>query len=158
MKISTTQKIVPFLWYDNKAEEAALQYTSIFPDSRILTTTRQPSENNKGPVQSIHFTLQNQLFYGFNGGPHFQFTPAISLFVHCADQQEIDYYWDKLLVGGRPDRCGWLRDAYGVSWQIIPNQLGAALQQKDRDKAQRAMQAMLKMEKIIIKDLENAWA
>jgi predicted 3-demethylubiquinone-9 3-methyltransferase (glyoxalase superfamily) len=154
MTLKPSQKIVPFLWFDNQAEQAANFYTSVFPESKIISVNRQPAlgVSEQGAIMSVNFELQNQLFYGFNGGPHFQFTPAISLFVHCDNQEEVDYYWEKLVEGGRPERCGWLTDAYGLSWQIIPRQLGQALQQSD----QRALQAMLKMTKIIIQDLENS--
>lgn len=156
MTISTQQKIVPFLWFDHQAEEAAKRYTTIFPNSRINSIRHYPArEAGAEPlVMSVNFELQQQLFYGFNGGPHFQFTSAISFFVNCDDQAEVDHYWNHLLQGGRAERCGWLRDAFGVSWQIIPRQLGQYLNHQDPEKAQRALQAMLKMEKIIIKDLD----
>jgi len=158
MTLQHSQKIVPFIWFDSQAEQAAYLYTSVFPDSKIISVNRQPmiKHDEQGADMSVNFELQNQLFNGFNGGPHFQFTPAASLFVHCENQEEVDYYWNKLVKGGRPERCGWLKDAFGLSWQIIPRQLGEALPQSDPRKAQRAMQAMLKMDKIIIEDLENS--
>ncbi len=140
------QTITPFLWYDGKAEEAARLYTSIFPNSKIKAASPMSAE----------FTLDGQDFIAFNGGPHYQFTPAVSLFVHCKDQAEVDYYWNKLGEGGREDRCGWLQDRFGLSWQIIPRILGELLRHEDPATAKRAMDAMLQMQKIDIAKLEAA--
>ena len=141
------QRIVPFLWFDGKAEEAAKFYVSIFKNSKVLSAT----------PMSVTFQLEGQQFYALNGGPQFKFTPAISLFVNCETQQEVDDLWTKLLAGGREDQCGWLQDKYGLSWQIIPTALGRMLGDKDAEKANRVMQAMLQMKKIDIKGLQQAY-
>jgi predicted 3-demethylubiquinone-9 3-methyltransferase (glyoxalase superfamily) len=146
------QKISPFLWFDDQAEEAMKFYTSIFPRSRIVGLMPGPG----GKVMGGTFEIEGQEFMTLNGGPHFKFSPAISLFVKCETQREVDEYWDKLSAGGEIQQCGWLKDKYGVSWQIIPNLLGQLLQDKDREKANRAMQAMMKMKKIDIKGLQDA--
>jgi predicted 3-demethylubiquinone-9 3-methyltransferase (glyoxalase superfamily) len=153
------QKITPFLWFDDKAEEAMNFYVSIFKNSKVGTVTRygEAGPGPKGTVMSATFQLDGQEFFALNGGPHYKFTPAISLFVNCETQQEVDELWDKLSAGGRKDRCGWLQDKYGLSWQIIPSVLGKLLQDKDAKKSQRVMQAMLKMEKLDIKKLEQAY-
>ena len=143
------QKITTFLWYNTEAEEAARFYVSIFKNSRILSVN----------PMTVTFQLEGQTFYALNGGPQFKFTPAISLFVDCADQAEVDQLWTKLLAGGgREDQCGWLQDKYGLSWQIIPKALGSMLSDQDRTKADRALQAMLKMKKIEVAKLEAAYA
>jgi len=144
------QKIVPCLWFDNQVEEAVQLYTSIFKDSRIISTQRY---ENAGPelneqVITMEFELFGQEFMALNGGPTFKFTPAISFFLKCESQSEVDFYWDKLSEGGVIEQCGWLRDKFGVSWQIIPNLLGELLGDKDPAKANRVMQAMLQMTKI----------
>jgi predicted 3-demethylubiquinone-9 3-methyltransferase (glyoxalase superfamily) len=152
------QKITPFLWFDNQAEEAANFYTSIFKDSRIKSFMRY-GETGPGPngsVMGVTFELNGQEFIALNGGPQFTFTPAISFFVHCETQDEVDYFWEKLLEGGREDQCGWLQDKYGLSWQIVPDILGELLQDKDPQKSKRAMEAMLKMKKLDIKVLMQA--
>jgi len=153
------QKITPFLWFDGNAEEAMNFYVSIFKNSRVVNVTRygDAGPGPKGTVMSATFQLEGQDFYALNGGPQYQFTPAISLFVHCETQQEVDDLWNKLLEGGESHRCGWLRDKYGLSWQIIPNVLGKMLQDKDPKRANRVMQAMLKMDKIDIKGLKEAY-
>jgi predicted 3-demethylubiquinone-9 3-methyltransferase (glyoxalase superfamily) len=154
----TSQKIVPFLWFDKEAQIAAEFYTGIFPNSRITATTKYP-EGGPMPaetIMSVNFELQGLPFYALNAGPMFKFTPAISFFVNCENQDEVDYFWDKLVLGGREDRCGWLQDQFGLSWQIIPKQLGECLHHKDRAKAQRAMEAMMQMRKIEIEKLVNA--
>ena len=148
------QKIVTFLWFDGKAEEAANFYVSIFKDSRILNVGRIPG----GAVISVQFQLEGQKFYALNGGPQFTFTPAISLFVDCETQAEVDDLWGKLTAGGAEEPCGWLRDKFGLSWQIIPNVLGKLITDKDPAKAKRAMDAMLQMKKIDIKRLQQAHA
>ena len=141
------QKIVPFLWFDGKAEEAAKFYVSIFKNSKILSAT----------PMSVTFQLEGQPFYALNGGPQYKFTSAISLFVNCETQPEVDELWSKLTAGGSDEQCGWLKDKYGLSWQIIPQTLGRLLNDKNRTKANAAMQAMLKMKKIDIKTLQQAF-
>jgi predicted 3-demethylubiquinone-9 3-methyltransferase (glyoxalase superfamily) len=152
------QKISPFLWFDGKAEEAANFYVSIFPGSRILNVSRygDGAPMPKGTAMSVTFQLHGQEFMALNGGPHFQFTPAISLFVKCETQKEVDTLSDKLSVGGEVQPCGWVKDKYGLSWQVIPNALGRLLQDKDPAKAQRVMKAMLQMKKLDIRALEEA--
>ena len=153
------QKIVPFLWFDTQAEEAMNFYVSIFKNSKVLSVTRygEAGPGPKGTVMSATFQLEGQTFYALNGGPLFSFTPAISLFVNCETQAEVDELWGKLSAGGREDRCGWLQDKYGLSWQIIPKVLGEMLGDKDPRKAARVMQAMLKMGKIEIEGLKRAY-
>lgn len=153
------QKIVPFLWFDGKAEEAMNFYVSIFKNSRVLSVTRYGAAGPgpKGTVMSATFQLEGQQFYTLNGGPQFKFTPAISLFVNCETQQEVDELWKNLSAGGREDQCGWLQDRYGLSWQIIPTVLGKMLGDKDAEKAKRVMEAMLRMVKIDIKRLQEAY-
>lgn len=154
-----TQKITPFLWFDNQAEEAANFYVSIFNNSRIGHVTRygEGSPGSKGTAMSVTFELDGQKFYALNGGPHYTFTPAISLFVNCETQREVDELWEKLSAGGEESRCGWLKDKYGLSWQIIPSALGEMLQDKDAVKAKRVMDAMLQMSKIDISRLQQAY-
>jgi predicted 3-demethylubiquinone-9 3-methyltransferase (glyoxalase superfamily) len=153
------QKIMPFLWFDGNAEEAMNFYVSIFKNSKVLSVTRygDAGPGPKGSVMSATFQLEGQEFYALNGGPQFTFTPAISFFVNCKTQKEVDELWQKLSDGGRKDRCGWLQDKYGLSWQIIPSVLGKMLQDKNRKKADRVMQAMLQMDKIDIKRLQQAY-
>ncbi len=153
------QKITPFLWFDSQAEEAANFYVSIFKNSKIDTISRygDAGPGPKGSVMVVTFQLEGQKFAALNGGPHFTFTPAISLFVDCETQEEVDELWDKLLVGGRTDRCGWLQDKYGLSWQIIPTVLMKLMSDPDPAKSSRVMQAMLQMEKIDIKRLQDAY-
>lgn len=147
------QKITPFLWFNNNGEEAINFYTAIFKDAATVHISRKQD----GSMMSGTFRLQGQEFMALNGGPMFQFTPAISLFVKCADQAEVDYYWNALLAdGGEESRCGWLKDRFGLSWQIIPNRLGQLLGDADPGRAQRAMAAMLGMGKIDIAALEAA--
>ena len=154
------QKITPFLWFDNQAEEAMNFYTSIFKNSKIKTVMRygEAGPGPKGSVLGGTFQLEGQDFMALNGGPLFTFTPAISLFVNCETQEEVDELWEKLLAGGEKSRCGWLKDKYGLSWQIIPTALGEMLQDKDPAKSQRVMKAMLQMDKIDIKTLKQAYA
>ena len=153
------QKITPFLWFNGQAEEAMHFYVSIFKNSKVLSVTRygDAGPGPKGTVMSATFQLEGQTFYALNGGPQYSFTPAISLFVNCETQAEVDELWEKLLQGGRPSRCGWLQDKYGLSWQIIPSVLGKLLGDKDPQKADRVMQAMLQMDKIDIKRLQAAY-
>ncbi|HWY55162.1 MAG TPA: VOC family protein [Terriglobales bacterium] len=153
------QKITPFLWFDNKAEEAMNFYVSVFKNSKVGRVTRygEAGPGPKGTVMSATFQLDGQDFLALNGGPHFTFTPAISFFVNCETQQEVDELWEKLSEGGKKDRCGWLKDKYGLSWQIIPSVLGRLLQDKDPEKSKRVMQAMLQMDKIDIERLKQAY-
>lgn len=153
------RKITPFLWFDDNAEEAMNFYASVFKSSKILDISRygDGGPGPKGTVMSATFELEGQTFMALNGGPHYKFTEAISLFVNCETQQEVDDLWDKLSAGGQPGRCGWLKDKYGLSWQIIPSVLGRLLGDKDREKAKRVMAAMLQMGKIDIKTLQHAY-
>ena len=153
------QKIVPFLWFDGNAEEAMNFYVSVFKNSKVLSVTRygEAGPGKKGTVMSCTFQLEGQDFYALNGGPQFKFTPAISLFVNCETQQEIDALWKTLSAGGREDQCGWLQDKYGLSWQIIPTALGKMLGDNDAKKANAAMKAMLQMKKLDIKGLQQAY-
>jgi predicted 3-demethylubiquinone-9 3-methyltransferase (glyoxalase superfamily) len=153
------QKITPFLWFDGKAEEAMNFYVSVFKNSKVGRVTRygEAGPGPKGTVMSATFVLEGQEFYALNGGPQYKFTPAISFFVSCKTQQEVDDLWAKLSAGGREDRCGWLQDKYGLSWQIIPAILGEMLGDKDPTKARRVMEAMLQMGKIDIKRLQQAY-
>lgn len=147
------QSITPFLWFDDKAEEAMNFYTAIFKDSKIISTMPGPD----GTLMGGTFILNGQEFMVLNGGPMFRFTPAISLFVKCETQEEVDYYWEKLTAGGSEEPCGWLKDKFGLSWQIIPNALGELIGHPDREKAGRALQAMLQMQKIEIAVLQAAF-
>jgi predicted 3-demethylubiquinone-9 3-methyltransferase (glyoxalase superfamily) len=153
------QKITPFLWFDGKAEEAMNFYVSVFKNSRVVNVTRygEAGPGPKGTVMSATFQLEGQDFYALNGGPQFTFTPAISLFVSCETQEEVDELWEKLSEGGRKDRCGWLQDKYGLSWQVIPSVLGKMLSDRDAEKANRVMKAMLPMDKIDMKRLKQAY-
>jgi len=152
------QKITPFLWFDGNAEEAANFYISIFKNSKLGKISRygDAGPGPKGSAMSVTFQLEGQEFYALNGGPQFKFTPAISFFVNCETQQEVDELWEKLSADGRTDRCGWLQDKFGLSWQIIPTVLGQLLGDKDPQRAKRAMQAMLQMTKLDIKKLQQA--
>lgn len=147
-----TQKITPFLWFDNNAEEAMNFYISIFKDSRITTTKRFADKLMMGT-----FELNGQAFMVLNGGPEFKFTEAISMFVNCESQEEVDEYWNKLLEGGKPQQCGWLKDKYGLSWQIVPKDLGELMGDPDPVKAKRVMDAMLQMTKIDVAKLHAAY-
>ena len=153
------KKITPFLWFDNNCEEAMNHYVSIFKNSRIVSVSRY-GEGGPGPagtVMTCTFEIEGQEFMALNGGPHFKFNEAISLFVNCATQAEVDELWEKLTADGEESRCGWLKDKFGLSWQIIPSALGEMLSDPDRQKAGRAMQAMLKMSKIDIAALQAAY-
>lgn len=152
------QKITPFLWFDGNAEEAINFYISIFKNSKVGTISRygDAGPGPKGSVMSVTFQIEGQEFFALNGGPQFKFTPAISFFVNCETQKEVDDLWEKLSTGGRTDRCGWLQDKFGLSWQIIPTVLGQLLGDKDPQRAKRAMQAMLQMTKIDIEKLQQA--
>jgi predicted 3-demethylubiquinone-9 3-methyltransferase (glyoxalase superfamily) len=144
--MKATQKVTPFLWFEKDAAEAAKFYVSIFKSAKIVSKSSM----------AVTLDLFGQKLILFNGGPHLKLSPAISLFVNCKTQKEVDGYWNKLLKGGEPSRCGWLTDKYGLSWQIVPDVLGDLLQHKDREKAQRVMQAMLKMVKLDIQALKDA--
>jgi predicted 3-demethylubiquinone-9 3-methyltransferase (glyoxalase superfamily) len=156
------QKITPFLWFDDKAEEAVSFYTSIFRNSKIGNIARygdagaQVSGRPKGTVMTVAFQLEGQEFVALNGGPQFKFTEAISFVVNCQTQEEVDEYWNKLSAGGQEVQCGWLKDKYGLSWQIVPTILGEMLSDPDAKKTERVMKAMLQMKKIDIKGLKQA--
>ena len=152
------QKITPFLWFDTQAEEAANYYVSIFPNSRILQLARdgEAGPGPKGTVMTVSFEINGQQFTAINGGPQFTFSEAISFVVSCETQAEIDALWGKLSAGGKESRCGWLKDRYGLSWQLVPTVLPELLGDKDSTRAQRAMQAMLKMGKLDIAALKRA--
>jgi len=153
------QKITPFLWFDDKAEEAARFYTSIFKNSKILSVSRygDAGPGPKGAVMTATFELEGQQFIALNGGPQFKFTEAISFLVNCESQAEVDELWARLSEGGQPGPCGWLKDRFGLSWQIFPTALGKMLQDKDPAKSQRVMKAMLQMSKIDIAGLQRAY-
>ena len=153
------QKITPFLWFDNNAEEAVNLYVSLFKDSKIINVVRygDAGPGPKGSVMIITFELDGREFIALNGGPKYSFTPAISMVVNCESQQEVDELWEKLSEGGKPGRCAWLQDKYGLSWQIVPTILGTLLQDKDPKKAKRVMEAMMMMGKIDIKGLTEAF-
>jgi len=153
------QKITPFLWFDNQAEEAMNFYVSIFKNSKTGAITRygEGAPVAKGTVMTASFQLDGQHFMALNGGPLFKFTEAISFFVNCETQEEVDELWEKLSAGGEPGRCGWLKDKYGLSWQIIPRALGELMQDKDPEKSKRVMQAMLQMNKLDIAGLKRAY-
>ena len=153
------RKITPCLWFDGKAEEAVTFYTSIFKNSKLTNVMRygDAGPGKKGTVLTATFELDGQEFIALNGGPTFTFSPAISFFVKCGTQDEVDDFWAKLLEGGTPQQCGWLTDKFGVAWQIVPTILGEMLQDKDAEKANRVMQAMLKMVKLDIKLLKQAY-
>jgi len=153
------QKITPFLWYDNQAEEAAHFYASLFKNSKIDRIHRygDSGPGPKGSVMIVTFELEGQQFTALNGGPSFKFTPAISLYVDCETQEEVDQLWEKLAEGGRKDRCGWLQDKYGLSWQIIPRALQELLSDPDPKRSGKVMEAMLQMDKIDIAGLKRAY-
>jgi predicted 3-demethylubiquinone-9 3-methyltransferase (glyoxalase superfamily) len=157
------QKITPFLWFDNQSEEAVNFYASIFKNSKIGSIARYGDEGAevsgqpKGSVMTVAFELEGQKFVALNGGPHFTFSPAISFVVNCETQEEVDELWEKLSEGGEKQRCAWLTDKYGVSWQIVPTVLVEMLHDKDAEKAKRVMNAMLQMDKIDIAGLKQAY-
>jgi predicted 3-demethylubiquinone-9 3-methyltransferase (glyoxalase superfamily) len=155
-------KITPCLWFDHgQAEQAAKLYTSIFPNSRIDKVTRSPADNpstSQGAVLTVDFTLDGQKFIGLNGGPEFAFTEAVSFSIDCKDQAEVDRYWDALIAdGGAPSMCGWLKDRFGLSWQVVPRQMSEMLQSSDTAAAGRAMKAMLEMTKLDVAKLQEAY-
>ena len=153
------QKIVTFLWFDDQAEEAINHYVSIFPDSKVLSVSRygDAGPGPKGKVMAASFQLAGQQFMALNGGPQFPFTEAISLYVNCETQDEVDTLWAKLTEGGEESRCGWLKDKYGLSWQIIPTALGEMLQDPDPEKSGRVTRAMLQMGKLDLAGLQRAY-
>jgi len=155
-----TQKITTFLWFDNNAEEAVNFYVSIFKNSKVLNTLRygDAGPGPKGTVMTIAFELDGQQFTALNGGPHFKFTEAISLVVHCQTQEEVDHFWEKLSEGGQKVDCGWLKDKFGLSWQITPDVLLELLQDSDNQKSERVMKAMMTMKKLDIARLKQAAA
>jgi predicted 3-demethylubiquinone-9 3-methyltransferase (glyoxalase superfamily) len=160
------QRITPFLWFDTQAEQAAQFYCSIFPNSRIVKVTRytreaaQPTGMKEGAAMTVGFELDGQRFAALNGGPHFKFNEAVSLVVHCASQQEVDHYWNALAAGGDPraQQCGWLKDRYGLSWQVIPDEMIELLTHADPQRARRATAAMMQMKKIDLQTLRKAAA
>jgi predicted 3-demethylubiquinone-9 3-methyltransferase (glyoxalase superfamily) len=153
------QKIAPCLWFDDNAEEAVNFYLSVFPDSRIVNSSRygDSGPGPKGSIMVIRLELSGQQFMALNGGPLFKFTEAISLVVNVVSQDELDAIWSKLLQGGQPVQCGWLKDRFGLSWQIVPTLLGEMMQDKDSARSNRVMQAMLKMVKLDIAELKRAY-
>jgi predicted 3-demethylubiquinone-9 3-methyltransferase (glyoxalase superfamily) len=153
------QKITPHLWFDDQAEEAVNFYTSIFNNSKVVSVTRygEAGPGPKGTVLTVTFQLDGQEFMALNGGPEFRFNEAISFFVNCETQEEVDELWEKLSEGGQEVQCGWLKDKYGVSWQIVPTVLGEMLQDKDAQRSQRVMTALLQMKKIDIEGLKQAY-
>lgn len=153
------QKITPFLWFDNTAEEAVNYYVALFKDARINSLSRYPegTPGQAGSVMTVEFTLFGQDFIALNGGPYYQFTPAISFFIKCEDQAEVDRYWDSLSAGGQVQQCGWLTDRFGITWQVVPTILGKLLSDPDPVKANRVTQAMLKMVKLDVAGLLQAY-
>jgi predicted 3-demethylubiquinone-9 3-methyltransferase (glyoxalase superfamily) len=154
-----SQKITPFLWFDNNAEEAVNFYTSIFKTSKIKSMSRysEAGPGPKGALMAASFELNGQEFVALNGGPMFKFTEAISFVINCETQEEVDLYWEKLSEGGQKSRCGWLKDKFGLSWQVVPVILSQLMSDKDAKKSQRVMQAMLKMDKLDIAVLQQAY-
>jgi len=152
------QRITPCLWFDGRAEEAMEFYTSVFKGSKVGKIARygEAGPGKPGTVMTVRFEIEGQEFMGLNGGPQFQFSPAVSFVIPCKTQKKIDYYWEKLLEGGEPSQCGWLTDKFGLSWQVVPTVLPKLLKDKDQDKAQRVMAAMLRMVKLDIKTLKDA--
>jgi len=157
--VTSTQKITPCLWYDFKAEEAVAHYLSIFKSGKILSTTRygEAGPGPKGAVLTILFEIEGQEFLALNGGPQFEFTPALSLIVNCDDQSEVDALWEKLSEGGAPGQCGWLTDKYGVSWQIVPRALLALLTNGEPARVDRVMKAVMPMKKLNLEELQQAF-
>lgn len=148
------KKVTPFLWFDTQAEEAMNFYVSVFKNSKVLNVSRGPD----GKAFTVSFELEGQEFIALNAGPQFKFNEAVSFYVDCKDQAEVDYFWNKLTTdGGEESMCGWLKDKYGLSWQIVPKQLGELMGDPDPVKSKRVMDAMLKMQKIIVADLQKAY-
>ncbi len=152
------QKLTTSLWFDTQAEDAAQFYASVFPDSKVGRVVRYgpAGPGPEGTVMTVSFTLFGQEFMGINGGPLFPFTEAVSFVVNCEDQDEVDYYWDKLAEGGEHGVCGWLKDSYGLSWQVVPTALGELMADPDPEAARRTTEAMLGMTKLVIADLQRA--
>jgi predicted 3-demethylubiquinone-9 3-methyltransferase (glyoxalase superfamily) len=163
--MASLQKITTNLWFDHQAEEAAKFYVSVFKDARIVGTSHYGKEGfeihqmPEGMVMTVEFEIEGQTFVALNGGPIFKFSEAVSFIIHCKDQKEIDYYWEKLTEGGNPEaqQCGWLKDKFGVSWQVVPVKLNAMLADKDRERFDRVMRAMLQMKKLDLARLEEAY-
>ena len=159
--MATISRITPCLWYDGVAEEAVKLYTSLFPESHIDDVMRSASDNpsvNEGAVLLVRFTLAGQPLLALNGGPQFRFTEAVSLQIDCADQDEVDHYWEGLIAGGgEHGQCGWLKDRFGLSWQVIPREMHQYLGGPNPDGARRAMQAMLEMQRLVVADLRTAY-
>lgn len=153
------QKITPFLWFDSQAEEAMNFYVSIFKDAKVNRVVRygEAGPGVPGTVMSCEFTLNGTDFYALNGGPVFKFSPATSFFIHCETQEEVDHYWNKLGESGNPNRCGWLDDKFGITWQVVPNALGKYLNDPDKKKAGNVMKAMMQMAKLDIAELQEAY-
>jgi predicted 3-demethylubiquinone-9 3-methyltransferase (glyoxalase superfamily) len=158
-KTVPSQKITPFLWFDHQAEEAAAFYTAIFPNSKIVKVVRcsPAGPGAVGSALTVEFQLQGQTFVALNGGPHFTFTEAVSFVVNCETQEEVDAYWEKLSAGGAEVECGWVKDKFGLSWQIVPNLLPKLLSDPDPEKAGGVMKSMLSMKKIDIRGLQQAY-
>ncbi|MDQ6861675.1 MAG: VOC family protein [Verrucomicrobiota bacterium] len=154
MKNRITPKITPFLWFNDNAHEAVEFYLSVFESGRNLSATE--SGEDGGNAMTVRFELEGQQFIALNGGPHYQFNEAVSFVISCESQEEIDYFWDKLVAGGEPSRCGWLKDKFGLSWQVVPSMLGDVLGGDD-EPSERALAAMLQMNKLIIADLQRAY-
>ena len=158
-----TQKITPCLWFDTRAEEAANAYVSIFNNSRIVRISRYGNEGHEihgkqaGSIMAVEFEIEGQRFVALNGGPHFKFNEAVSFQVHCQTQEEIDYFWNRLTEQGEEGSCGWLKDKYGISWQIVPAVLPEMLMDPDQEKAERVTKAFLKMKKFEVEELERAY-
>jgi predicted 3-demethylubiquinone-9 3-methyltransferase (glyoxalase superfamily) len=157
--ITTTQRITPFLWFDGRLEEAVNFYTAVFDDAQIVSMSRLPADvpGRDGKVMTATFRLNGVEFYALNGGPMFSFTPAISFFVKCETQQEVDHYWEQLSAGGSTNQCGWLTDKFGITWQIVPNALGRLMGDPNPVKARNVMNAMLQMTKLDIAGLQAAY-
>jgi len=155
---SMTQKIIPNLWFDTEAEEAAEFYTSVFKDGRVLNKTHytEGAPREAGMVMTVDWEVNGMRFTGINGGPDFKFSEAVSFLINCEDQDEVDYYWEKLGDGGEEGPCGWLRDRFGLSWQVVPEGMDELFADSDPERAQRAMQAMLQMKKLDIAELQAA--
>ncbi len=153
------QKITPFLWFDNQAEEAANFYVSLFKKSKIVSIARygEAGPGPKGSAMTVAFELEGQEYIALNGGPYFKFTEAVSFVINCRTQEEVDELWEKLAEGGEQGQCGWLKDKYGLSWQVVPIALSEMLQDKDQKRAQRVVEAMLKMKKIDLNILKKAY-
>jgi predicted 3-demethylubiquinone-9 3-methyltransferase (glyoxalase superfamily) len=155
----SVQKITPFLWYDHQAEDAANFYVAIFPNSKIVKVSRY-GEGGPGPAgtaMTVEFQLEGQTFIALNGGPHFKFTEAVSFVVNCQDQKEVDFYWDRLSAGGGEVQCGWLKDKFGLSWQVVPAALGKLMSSPDPERSKRVVKAFMAMKKLDIQTLQQAY-